>query len=104
MGRGVSLPLDSILEGFLFADSSGVHNLFDFEFGFSFNDVRGWFREVWSVELCFDVGSQEGGVEDVVYFPLVGEFQLVDDVRDFVPDFKGAISFWGQLCGWVGCS
>ena len=86
VGCRVSCPPDTVLQGPSFSVSTGSHDFFDFPFFFSFDDVQGWFRVVWSVFLRFFIWAKEGGVEHVVYAPLRRYVELVDhggyDVSD----------------------
>ena len=44
-----------------------------------FDKVRGWSRVVDPVFSCLTIRGQEGCVEDVMYGPDCGEFQLICD-------------------------
>ncbi len=54
---GVSLPFDEILKLFCSSKLLVCDDSFDFVFGLSVNEVRGWLGEVWAVHSCLMVGS-----------------------------------------------
>ena len=45
------------------------HDVKQFVFFFSINQVRWWFGEVQTMCFGFFVGREKGSVEDIVYFP-----------------------------------
>jgi hypothetical protein len=95
MSGGVSFPSDQIL--LLSAICPIAEDLFDFPFGFSLHEVGWRFQEVWAVGRCFIIGGQEGRVEYIVDFPVVGKFETVGDVGYFCKYFEWSVSSWCQF-------
>jgi hypothetical protein len=72
MQRGVALPSDEILKLLILPKESCLEYLLDFPFGFTFYDVWWWFNEVWAMLFHFLILGEEGGMENVVDFPMWG--------------------------------
>jgi hypothetical protein len=100
MSGGISLPSDQIL--LFLAICPIAEDLFDFPFGFSLHEVRWGFQEIRAVGRCFVVRGQEGRVEYVVNFPVVGKFKSVGDVGYLGNYFERSIPSWHQFHGFVG--
>jgi hypothetical protein len=78
-----------------------AEDLFNFPFGFAFHEVGWRFQEVRAVGRCFVVRGQEGRMEYIVNFPIVGEPESVGDVGYFGDYFKRAVSSWCQFHSFV---
>src|SRR5580693_6781919 len=100
MSRGVSFPSDQIL--FLFAICPITEDLFDLPFRFSFYEIRWRFQEIRAMGRCFIVRGQEGRMEHIMNFPVVGEFESVGDVGYFCKYFEWSVSSWCQFHSFVG--
>jgi hypothetical protein len=92
MSGGVSFPLDQIL--LLFAICPIAKDLFDLPFRFSFYEIGWRFQEVQAVGRCFVIWGQEGHVEYIVDFPVVGEFETVGNVGYLCKYFERSILSW----------
>ena len=55
IGFWVPLPFDQILEGLRLPKISVINDLLDFVFFFSFDEVWGWPRIVWSMGCCLAI-------------------------------------------------
>ena len=75
----VSLPFDQVLYFTLSAELLRLQDFFDFVFFLPIDKVRRGFHKVWSVELGFTIRGQQVCMEDVMYLPLWGKFQLISD-------------------------
>ena len=69
VSRGVSLPLDEVLEVSPLPKITVIDDGFDFILLFSINDVWGRTREIVPILTSFSERSQEPGVEDVMDGP-----------------------------------
>jgi hypothetical protein len=95
MSGGVSFPSDQIL--LLFAICPIAEDLFNLPFRFSFYKVGWGFQEVRAMGWCLIIGGQEGCVEYVVDFPVIGEFEPIGDVRYFGDYLERSVSSWCQF-------
>ena len=76
---GVSFPFDQILKSPCSPEITVTPDLFNFEFHFSFHDVRRGPREVDSMLDRFAIRGQQGRMEDVVDGPGRREGELIGD-------------------------
>jgi hypothetical protein len=93
--NSISFPSDQIL--LLFAISPIAEDLFDLPFRFSFYEVGWRFQEVRAMSWCLIIGGQEGRMEYVMDFPIVGDFKSVGDVGYFGDYFERPVSSWCQF-------
>ena len=69
VSRGISLPLDEILEVSSLSEVAMINDGLDFILLFSINDVWGRVRKVVPILTSFSERRQETGVEDVMNGP-----------------------------------
>jgi hypothetical protein len=92
MCRGIALPSDQVL--FLAPILPISEDLLNFPFFFAIDKVRWWLEEVRAVFLRFFVGHQQGGVEHVVNFPFLWDFEAIRDVGYLRGDVEQSVSSW----------
>jgi len=73
IGFWIALPFYQVLEGSRTSRITVINDLLDFVFFFSFDKVWRRSRIVWSMGCCFVIRRQEGGMEDIMNVPAVGE-------------------------------
>ena len=76
---GISLPFDQILKPPSSSEVAVSPNLFDFEFHFSFHNVRRGPREVGPVLDRLTIRGQQGRVENIMDGPGRGKGKLIGD-------------------------
>src|SRR5216683_5381035 len=91
----VSQPLDQVLQLFSPPLTSVAADGLDFVLFSPCHEVRWQPGVVFSVFFCFAIWGKEGGVEDGVDSPLVGERKLVCHGGDHLSDGEGAVPPWG---------
>ena len=92
---GIAFPFDQILQCLPSSEASGSDDCFDFEFFLSFDQVRGWFRVVETIDFVLLVGRESTSMENIVdALPAVGQFQPKVDSSDGVCNFK-----WPKVFG-----
>jgi hypothetical protein len=95
MGRGVTLPSDEVLELLLSAEVPRFENLLYFPFRFAFYNVWWWFDKIGSVLIGLLITCEERCMEDVMYLPMRGEFDLICDWGYYGDYLERSISPWG---------
>ena len=74
-----------------------VSNGLDFILLFSIHYLRGRFRKIDPMLLCFAIRSQETSMEDVMDGPGWRKLELISHWRNSLVDNEGAMTFRGQL-------
>ena len=77
VGGRVSFPSHEVLLLFPSSEGSFFDDLIDFPFWLAFYDFWWQFQEVGAVLFGFLVWCEQGSMEDVVDFPIWGEFKFV---------------------------
>jgi hypothetical protein len=69
VSRGISLPLDEVLEFAPFSKEAMSHDSLHFELLFSVDHFGRWAAIIGAVLFCFVIGGEKGGMEDVMDGP-----------------------------------
>ncbi len=72
-------------------------NSFNFVLFLTSYQVRGWILVVGTMSISLKVGSEKGGMENIMDTPLEWKFQLeCETLQDFSND-EGAYLFWSKF-------
>ena len=91
----IPLPFDQILEFAPSTMEAMVSNGLDFVLLFSIHYFRRGFRKVDPMFLCFAIGRQQAGMEDVMDGPGRRKLELIGHWRNSLVDNEGAVTFRG---------
>ena len=95
----VPLPLNQVLEFAPSAMEAMVSNGLDFILLLSIHYLRGRFRKIDPMFLCFAIRCQQTSMEDVMNGPGWRKLELISHWRNPLIDNEGAMTFRGQLGG-----